>query len=131
MVAAPTSAKNGGTCTAVPTGEGYICKCRLGYTGNKCELGNASFNTILLVHYLSRSLWLHAWLFVCTHIKPCVISGFRYIRWVGYKPSTYSQTCMTSMCFVFPCNFFLSSVVGSAYLLAFRIEVFFLIERLP
>ena len=74
--------KNGGTCTAVPTGAGYICKCRLGYTGIKCEFGNASFNTILLVHYLSRWLQLHAWLLVCTHIKPCVISGFRYIRWV-------------------------------------------------
>ena len=41
---------------------------------------------------------------------------------------------MTSMCFVFSCSlFFLFSVLASAfnYLLAFRIEVFFLIERLP
>ena len=68
----------------------------------------------------------HDCLFVRTYI-----SGFRYNRWVGYEPSTYSQTCMTSIGFVFSCSFFLSSVLASAYLLAFRIEVFFLIERLP
>ena len=31
----------------------------------------------------------------------------------------------------FPAAFFLFSVLASAYLLGFRIEVFFLIERLP
>ena len=38
---------------------------------------------------------------------------------------------MTSMFRFFLQLFFLSSVLASAYLLAFRIEVFFLIERLP
>lgn len=36
--------KNGGTCTAVPTGAGYICKCRLGYTGIKCEFDICRIN---------------------------------------------------------------------------------------
>ena len=65
-------------------------------------------------------------LYAHTYPVSVIIGG-----WVGYEPSTYSQTCMTSIGFVFSCSFFLSSVLASAYLLAFRIEVFFLIERLP
>ncbi|CAH3151158.1 unnamed protein product [Porites lobata] len=32
--------KNGGTCTAVPFGAGYICECPSGYHGNTCELAS-------------------------------------------------------------------------------------------
>ena len=38
--------QNGGVC--VDQGDGYLCDCVLGYTGDDCETGSSLFNFVLL-----------------------------------------------------------------------------------
>ena len=87
--------------------------------------------TLFYLHCLSRWLWLHVWLFVCTRIKPQYPVSVIIGGWVISLQLTPKPEWPVCVSFFLAAFFFLFSVLASAYLLAFRIEVFFLIERLP